>query len=469
MDPARIRIMIVEDKAAHAEAIRRAFEAAGADAEEIQVAGTLREYRESAAARAPDIAVMDLNLPDGRAVEVLTSPPESGPFPILIMTGCGTEQAAVEALKSGALDYIVKSPEAFADMPRTVARALREWTMLQERKRAEEALRRAEENFRRSLDDSPLGVRIVTVEGETVYANRAILEIYGYDSIEELRTTPLKRRYTPQSYADQQIRMEKRNRGEYDPPEYEVSIIRKNGEVRHLQVFRKEILWNGEKQFQVIYRDITERKKAEEKIAASLREKEVLLREIHHRVKNNMQIISSLLRLQSRSIEDEKMREIFNESQSRIRSMSLIHEKLYESKDFSRIDFSDYIGKMVTHLFVVYRMNPGDVHFKVEAKDIHLDITRAIPCGLIINELVSNALKYAFPAGKKGDLLIRMNKDESGKYHLLVKDTGIGLPPNFDIRTTETLGFQIVNDLVKQLDGTIELKRDEGTEFRIVF
>ena len=338
-----------------------------------------------------------------------------------------------------------------------------------ERKRTEEALRRAEENFRHSLDDSPLGVRIVTMKGETVYANRAILDIYGYDSIEELRTTPLKRRYTPESYTEQQIRMEKRNRGEYDPSEYEISIIRKNGEVRHLQVFRKEVLWNGERQFQVIYRDITERKKAEEKIAASLREKEVLLREIHHRVKNNLQIVSSLLRLQSRFIEDEKMREIFNESQSRIRSMSLIHEKLYESKDFSRIDFSDYIGKMVTHLFVVYRVNTGDVRFKVEAKGIHLDITKAIPCGLIINELVSNALKYAFAEGKKGDLIIRMNKDKSGKYHLSVKNTGTGVPPDFDIRKTETLGFQIVNDLVRQISGTIELKMDKGTEFRIVF
>jgi len=131
-------------------------------------------------------------------------------------------------------------------------------------KQAEDALRQAEENFRRSLDDSPLGVRIVTTEGETLYTNRAILEIYGYDSIEELRTTPVKERYTPESYAGFQIRKEKRQQGEYDPPEYEISIVRKNGEIRHLQVFRKEVLWNGEKQYQAIYLDITERKRAEE-------------------------------------------------------------------------------------------------------------------------------------------------------------------------------------------------------------
>ncbi|MCX5826432.1 MAG: PAS domain S-box protein [Deltaproteobacteria bacterium] len=132
-----------------------------------------------------------------------------------------------------------------------------------DRKRAEEALLRTEENFRRSLDDSPLGVRIVSKEGETIYANQAILDIYGYEGIEELKTTPVMKRYTPESVAEFQIRREKRKQGDYLPSEYEVSIVRKDGAVRHLRVFRKEILWDGESQYQVIYQDITDHKLAE--------------------------------------------------------------------------------------------------------------------------------------------------------------------------------------------------------------
>ena len=216
-----------------------------------------------------------------------------------------------------------------------------------------------------------------------------------------------------------------------------------------------------------VYEDITERKKDEEKLRAALEEREVMLREIHHRVKNNMQIVSSLLRLQSRYVKDEKALEVLNESQSRIKSIALIHEKLYQSQDFTRIDFSDYIAKMVTHLFAIYKVDSSRIRYNVDAKNIQLDISRAIPCGLIINELITNALKHAFPEGREGEVIVRMRPSDGDGFELAVKDSGVGLPKGFDLRRKGSLGFQIVNDLVKQIDGSIEIRRGAGTEIVI--
>jgi two-component sensor histidine kinase len=214
---------------------------------------------------------------------------------------------------------------------------------------------------------------------------------------------------------------------------------------------------------------VTERVKDEEKLRASLDEREVMLREIHHRVKNNIQIISSLIRLQSRYIKDEKALELLDESQNRIRSMALIHEKLYQSRDFSRIDFSDYIAKMLTHLFAMYKVETSRIRRRVDAAKVHLDINRAIPCGLIINELVTNALKHAFPGDRGGEVLVRMRASVGDRHELTVKDNGVGLPEGFDLRQKGSLGFQIISDLVKQLDGSIEVRNDGGTEIVIRF
>jgi PAS domain S-box-containing protein len=215
------------------------------------------------------------------------------------------------------------------------------------------------------------------------------------------------------------------------------------------------------------YEDITERKKDEEKLRAALEEREVMLREIHHRVKNNMQIISSLLRLQSRYAKDDKAQEVLNESQNRIRSIALIHENLYQSQDFSRIDFSDYLTRMITHLFAIYKVDSRRIKYQVDAKNVRLDINQAIPCGLIINELITNALKHAFPEDREGEVLVRMRPLDGDGYELAVKDNGVGLPKGFDLRQKGSLGFQIVSDLVKQIEGSIEIRRDAGTEIII--
>jgi PAS domain S-box-containing protein len=213
--------------------------------------------------------------------------------------------------------------------------------------------------------------------------------------------------------------------------------------------------------------NITERKRAEAQIAASLKEKEVLLKEIHHRVKNNLQVISSLLNLQAVGVKDERILELLRESQNRIRSMALIHERLYQSENLAGINFGEYLRSLVGFLARSY--NIPHVEVRIHVKSISLPVNTAIPCGLIVNELVSNALKYGFPGelGGQVDVSLTLLNQTSGV--LTVADNGVGFPREIDFRSTKTLGLQLINTLTLQINGTIELSRDPGTTFSITF
>ena len=221
--------------------------------------------------------------------------------------------------------------------------------------------------------------------------------------------------------------------------------------------------------FDGIVEDITERKEAEEKLKTSLLEKEVLLREIHHRVKNNLQIISSLLNLQSRHIEDEFSLDMFQESRDRVRSMALVHEKLYRSDELARVDFCEYIQSLARHLFMSYGINSKGIDLDVDVNDVFLDINTSIPCGLIINELVSNSLKHAFAGRNRGKIRVVLRPDDGDRFKMVVSDDGVGLPKDLDVTQTESLGLQLVSMLVEQLQGTMRIEKNQGTSFEIVF
>ncbi|MCK5504066.1 MAG: PAS domain S-box protein, partial [Thermodesulfovibrionia bacterium] len=215
--------------------------------------------------------------------------------------------------------------------------------------------------------------------------------------------------------------------------------------------------------------EISERKKAEEKIKASLKEKDVLLQEIHHRVKNNMQVISSLINLQQTHIKDKDSIEMLAETQNRIKSMALIHEKLYKSKDMSKIDFIKYIEDFSQDLFGFYKVDNARIALKVDGRDTFFGIDTAIPCGLVINELVSNSLKYAFPDNRKGNIRIELHPINNKEFELAISDNGIGIPEDLDIKSTESLGLKLVDVLVRQIKGNIQCNRTNGTEFIIKF
>jgi PAS domain S-box-containing protein len=234
-----------------------------------------------------------------------------------------------------------------------------------------------------------------------------------------------------------------------------------------------------------ISEDITERKKAEEQLKRfseelemqvavrtealnkSLHEKEILIKEVHHRVKNNMQIITSLLNLQARTIDDPVVLKTIKDSQSRIKAMALVHERLYRSGDISSINLKDYIQFLAKELFSFYGIKPQHIRFTINAPAIKVNIDTAIPLGLIVNELISNAIKYAFPMERKGEIVIDITKDKN-KISLVVRDNGVGIPADFDWRNAKSLGLRLIISLVEQLLGTIELDRSTGTVFTIV-
>ena len=209
-------------------------------------------------------------------------------------------------------------------------------------------------------------------------------------------------------------------------------------------------------------------KEKEGKLKGALKEKEILLKEIHHRVKNNLQLISSMLNLQCRHIKDRDMVSIFKESQNRIKLMSLIHRILYSSDNVKEIEFEPYIRKLSGYLFKSYGIKEEYIKLNLNINNLSMEIKKAVPCGLIVNELLSNSLKYAFPEGR-GEAYIDFSPLDDGKFLLIVGDKGCSFPCDLDFQNTSSLGLQLVNNLVDQLEGRIELNRENGTEFKIIF
>ncbi len=221
---------------------------------------------------------------------------------------------------------------------------------------------------------------------------------------------------------------------------------------------------------QIIGHDITQRKQAEEKIKASLREKETLLQEIHHRVKNNMQVISSLLKLQSNNYEDESIKRPLLDSQNRVKAMAAVHENLYKSKNLSSISVLPFLKELTSSIIASYQLSKSNTTLEIDSDDISISIEQASPLGLIINELVSNSLKYAFPGERQGKIWIKINRMNNEDIYLRYSDDGIGFPSSVDWRDSESLGLKLIVNLVEnQLDGSIKMKSDRGTHFDIIF
>jgi PAS domain S-box-containing protein len=215
--------------------------------------------------------------------------------------------------------------------------------------------------------------------------------------------------------------------------------------------------------------EIAERRRAEERISAALTEKELLLREVHHRVKNNLQTISSLVKLPLRGSQDKSVAELVQQTQNRIRSIYLIHEKLYRSQNLAVVDFSEYVSTLAQHLFDSYSVDRDRIRLRVECDSVRLDVDRAIPCGLILNELVSNSLRHAFPDGRRGLVLVKLQHITRRRCRIVVSDNGVGLGAADIGASPRTLGMRLVASLAKQIDATVEVSSAGGTTFSAIF
>lgn len=334
------------------------------------------------------------------------------------------------------------------------------------------AQRAAEAHFRALLEAAPDGMIVVDASGQIVIVNSQTERLFGY-SREELIGQPVEI-LIPERFRDGH----KDHRASYaaDPKVRPMGAGQalmgrtKAGAEFPVEISLSPLVTEQGRLVISAVRDITERRRAEAIIQASLREKEALLKEIHHRVKNNLQVTSSLLRLQAQAIEDPRAREMFEETESRIQSMALVHEKLYQSTNLSRIDFADYVRSLGDLLFRSSAITSATITLDVAGSETFFSIDTAVPCGLIVNELLSNALKHAFPANRSGHIHVQLEEQLERWVTIRVSDDGIGLPRGFDLAKAETLGLRLIQALVEQIDGRITIQSaDAGSQFSISF
>ncbi len=335
-----------------------------------------------------------------------------------------------------------------------------------ERRRAEEALQDVELRFRDLFENAPVSIAVIDpATGRYLECNRMFSERLGYtaEEVPDLRLLDVDPN-RPLAIA------------ELMSPEFErtgrVQFVTrqrtKSGELLDTLVTARQVRREGRICIQSIAQDISAQRQAEEALR-QLGEKVSLLKEIHHRVKNNLQVVSSLLGLQSRAVADERSRKMFQESQNRIYTMALLHESLYQSDSLSRVNFRDYVKQLSAYLFQSYGAHAKGTRLQMQLDELYLSMEAAVPCGLIINELLSNSFKYAFPDRAGGELRIVLRNEPDGQALLIVSDNGIGLPDNVDWTSTRSLGLRLVRSLAEQLDARLEMESRNGTEVRLTF
>jgi PAS domain S-box-containing protein len=328
----------------------------------------------------------------------------------------------------------------------------------------------SEEKYREIFNNTRDIISLVSLSKEGIPdkfldINEVGIKKLGYSKDELLKMNPIEIMGSDETKESLEEAWEKRQKYQYELEAYNIT---KDGKQFPVEISSHIFKLKGEPVILAVTRDITMRKKSEEELKSSLKEKEALLREVHHRVNNNLQIITSLLNLQSSKLEEGKSRDILMTSQSRIKSMAMIHDKLYKSQDLNSINIKNYLKEYISDIFSLYEVDRNIITYQMDVQDLNLGIDTAIPLGLVINELLINIIKYAFPNGQKGNINIEFKLKED-IYTLIIADDGVGLPDNIKPDDTETLGLQLTNSLISQLEGDMKFSKDNGTQFKVSF
>lgn len=463
-----IRVLILEDRPEDAELMIHELRRSQFDPQWRRV-DTESEYNAHLGWQ-PDVILADYNMPlldAPRALELLRELDLDIPF--IVVSGAIGEDVAVAMMRRGATDYLLK--DRLTRLGAAVRSALDARQLRQETVRAGQALRASELRFYSFMNNNPALALIKDEEGRILYINNTCEQMWGLTPAEclgkmnqQLWPADVAQKLSANDFAVL-------HRREASRTTEEVSGRGKNP--RQMVSFRFPFAEaDGQLLLGVVSFDITQQVRTQRELSAALASKDILLKEVHHRVKNNLQIVSSLLAMQAESLEDSSAAKAFRESQERVQCMALIHERLHGDDQPDQLDFREYAEALARDLFYSYGVDAALIQLRFELEPVWLWLNQAIPCGLILNELLTNALKYAFPGGRAGEVLVAFSCEEDSLIKLTVADNGVGLPAELYNTASKSLGLRIVDILRRQLDGTAQWEAGAagvGTVFSLTF
>ena len=463
-----IRVLILEDRPEDAELMIHELRRSQFDPEWRRV-DTESEYNAHLGWQ-PDVILSDYNMPlldAPRALDLLHQLDLDIPF--IVVSGAIGEDVAVAMMRRGATDYLLK--DRLTRLGAAVRRALDERRLREETLRAGQALRASELRFYSFMNNNPALALIKDEEGRILYINNACEQMWGLTAPECLGK--INRQLWPAEVAATLSASDLAALNRREASRTLEEVPSRGRSPRQMVSFRFPFAEaDGQLLLGIVSMDVTQQVRTQRELGAALASKEILLKELHHRVKNNLQIISSLLAMQAESLPDAGAAKAFRESQERVQCMALLHERLHGRDQPDQLDFREYVEALARDLFYSYGVDSTLIELRFELEPVWLGLRQAIPCGLILNELLTNVLKYAFPGGRAGQVLVALSCREDSLVKLTVADDGVGLPAGLDKQASESLGLRIVDILRRQLDGTSDWEAGRpgaGTVFSLTF